>query len=555
MISQWRRVLVGTGLISAYMVLLTVPPHLTSRAIDSLSDSGPTEFLSYTALLFGTGVLLAVLSALQYRIMTLACADASIRTLRVLTRAVIRLGPVLHRQVGAGELVVIGSADVQQIAAAVMLAGPGVAGVLGYCAIGVVLLGISPVLAAVVLIGVPLMAVLIAPLIGRLQRAEGAYRDHQGRLTARAGDVVAGLRVLCGIGGKRVFAERYRVDSRELRDRGYRVASVTSWIGALALALPVMFVAIVTWLAARLASDGAIGIGEMVAVYGYVAVLAIPVQAILYGIDDIGRYPVLARRLLNVLQLKESVPDAGTDGWPSGPCELYDLVSGVRVPCSSMVAVVAANREDVIALFDRLARFSDPAATLDGTTALATIRLAEVREHIMLVDNNAYIFAGSVGSIVAGYKDFDDGRTWNALRIAAAEDVVTRLPNGLRSILPDQATILSGGQRQRLRLARAIYAEPDILLLLEPTSAVDAHTETLIAARLHDARRQQTTVVATTSTILLERADKVIFLPGDGTVEHGSHRSLMANQAAYRAMLMRETIDDTPSLNDKKTTR
>ncbi|WP_405180718.1 ABC transporter ATP-binding protein/permease [Nocardia sp. NBC_01377] len=540
---QWRRVLVGAVLACAYMVLLTVPPQLLARAIDGVRDRDSAAVIGFAGALLGTGALLAVVSVLQYRAMTLACADAYRRTVRVLTRAVTRLGPTLHRRIGAGEIVVIGSTDVEQITRTIMIVGPGAAGILGYCAVAVALLCISPALAAVVLLGVPVLMVVMKPLLGRLRRTEDSYRAQQGELTAMVGDIVTGLRVLCGIGGKEVFADRYRTRSATLREEGYRVAAVTSWIGAVALALPTVFVAVVIWSAARMAASGQIGLGEMVAVYGYVATLSVPVSAILHGIDDIGRYPVSARRLLAVLTLRDDIADTGTRHWPEESWELYDPVADLRLPASGMVAVVTANRADVIAVFERFARFTDSAARY-GPNPLREIRLEEVRRHIVLVDNDAYLFVGPLREIIAGATEPDDARVLGALRVAAAEDVAAGLPDGLSTVLPDRATTLSGGQRQRLRLARAICAEPDVLLLVDPTSAVDAHTEALVAARIHAARSRRTTVIATTSPTVLERCDMVVHLRDDAPAVVGTHRELIRDRPDYRALVLRETARD-----------
>lgn len=121
---------------------------------------------------------------------------------------------------------------------------------LAYGVVAVLLLTVSPLLAGVVLLGVPLLALLVGPLLGRLQGAESRYRDRQSGLAARLTDLVGGLRVLNGLGGKDVFADRHRHEARELRDEGYRVGAVTSWVQALGVGLPTLFLAAVTWLAA-----------------------------------------------------------------------------------------------------------------------------------------------------------------------------------------------------------------------------------------------------------------------------------------------------------------
>ncbi|WP_133853902.1 ABC transporter ATP-binding protein [Labedaea rhizosphaerae] len=543
---QPRRVLTGTTLSTVWMVLLMVPPYLVSRAIDDgvrARDTG--ALLGWAGAVLGAGVTLAVLGTLRHRTMTMVRTDGLYRTVRVLTRRVVELGPALPRQVAAGEVVAIGSADIMTISHVLTVFGPGVGAVFGYTAVAVALLGISPLLAAVVLLGVPLLVVSIGPLLRRLQQADARYRGLQGELTARAGDIVAGLRVLCGIGGKDLFAGRYRDRSRVLRAEGYRVGAVTSWIQALAVGMPLVFLAVVTWLAARMAAAHTITVGELVAVYGYVAVLITPVSFLIESADDLGRALVSTRRVLRVLTLTEDIPDHGTRPGPRGQADLHDPVSGVRVPAGSMVALVATRPGDAVAVLDRLGRFTDSAATWGGTP-LTEIALDEVRRRILVADNDAYLFAGPVRAVIGG------GDVRPALRIAAAEDVVEALPDGLDSVLDDQARTVSGGQRQRLRLARAVHARPDVLLLVEPTSAVDAHTESLIATRLHADRQGRTTVVAATSPQLLARADHVIFL-SDGTVAAtGSHAELVRTQPRYRGLVLRgdEDVDQHHVVGD-----
>jgi ABC-type multidrug transport system fused ATPase/permease subunit len=347
--------------------------------------------------------------------------------------------------------------------------------------------------------------------------------------------------VLCGIGGKDLFAGRYRDRSRVLRAEGYRLGAVTSWIQALAVGLPMMFLAVVTWLAARMAATHTIEVGELVAVYGYAAVLITLVSFLIEGADDLGRALVSARRVIRVLTLTEDVPDHGTTPGPPGHADLHDPDSGVRVPAGSMVALVATRPGDAVAVLDRLGRFTDSAATWGGIP-VKDIPLDEVRGRILLADNNAYVFAGPVREII-GSED--------ALRVAAARDVVEALPDGLDSIIDDQARTLSGGQRQRLRLARAVHARPDVLLLVEPTSAVDAHTESLIATRLREDRLGRTTVVAATSPQLLAHADHVVFLRDGAVAATGSHAELMRTEPRYRGLVLRgddeaELLEDAP---------
>jgi ABC-type multidrug transport system fused ATPase/permease subunit len=126
-----------------------------------------------------------------------------------------------------------------------------------------------------------------------------------------------------------------------------------------------------------------------------------------------------------------------------------------------------------------------------------------------------------------------------ALDVASAEDAVDGLEGGLDGVLTERGRSLSGGQRQRLALARALLADPEILVLDEPTSAVDAHTEVRIAERLRDLRAGRTTVVLTTSPLLLDRADHVVLLQDGLVTAQGTHRELMSGSDAYRELVTR----------------
>ncbi|WP_370949961.1 ABC transporter transmembrane domain-containing protein [Amycolatopsis sp. cg5] len=534
---RWR-VLRGALLGTSWMLALALPPYLLSHAIDDGLRARNTHALTWWALsLFGSGLLIACLGTYRHRTMTFVRMDAALRTADLVTRHAVRLGAVLPRRMTGGEVVTIGAADVINIGKALTMTGPGVGAIIAFCVIAAVLFPISPLLAAVILIGVPVLALIIGPLIRRLQRAETVYRDHQGALTARAADLVSGLRVLCGIGGKDFFATRYHRASRDLRAEGYRVGAVSSWIDALAAGLPALFLATVTWLAARMAVSGAITTGELVAVYGYVAVLTVPVDFIVASASDVGRGLVAARRVIALLNLRPQPGDGDHPG-PEKPACLHDTETGLTVHTGQMLALAPADPADALALVDRLGRYTDSAATW-GTIPLTSVPLADIRARVLVADNDSHLFAGPLRATVATHRDHLDHEITTALHTVAAGDIVDALPDGLGSTVDAGGRNLSGGQRQRLRLARALLADPEVLLLVEPTSAVDAHTESIIAHRLHTARTGRTTVVVTTSPLLLDQADTVAYL-ADGRIQAaGTHADLLDTCPGYHRLVFR----------------
>ncbi|MEU5930962.1 ABC transporter ATP-binding protein [Micromonospora sp. NPDC047187] len=548
----WR-VLRGSLIGTAWMIGLSVRPYLIARAVDDGLRGRDTQALAlWVAAIVVAGVGLSYLGIMRHRTMTFLREDAKARSAEVLLRHLSRIGAVLPRRVGAGEVSTIGGSDIDWTAQVLTLTGPGVGAVVAYGVIAVVLWSISPMLAFCVLVGVPVVGLIVGPLLRRLEQVESVYRRQQGALTARSGDIVAGLRVLAGVGGRDLFARRYAARSQELRAEGYRVAAVNSWIDAATVAIPGLFLAAVVWLTARMAVTGDVTIGELVAVYGYVATLIVPVWFLLEGSYQLIRGRVAARRITDLLNVTPD--DVGGPGrrWPGavpearrpdelaapdGPADLHDPVTGLTVRAGQLTAVAADDPAAAVALADRLGRYVASDVTWGGVP-LREVALDEVRARILVADHDSYLFAGTLRDILRAGAD-DDERIDAALRTASAQDVVDALPSGLDTPIDARARTLSGGQRQRLRLARALSSEPEVLILVDPTSAVDAHTEARIAERLRAARAGRTTVVIATSPLLLGRADLVTLLSAGRITATGSHADLLDDDPAYRHLVAR----------------
>jgi len=531
---QKLRVATGALLGSLWMVGLTLPPYLLSQAIDrGLQRRDPAALGCWVAVLFLVGAGNALLAILRHRTMTKIRLDGGYRTVRAVITHATRLGSALPRRIGAGEIVTIGIADVWLLAQALTVTGPGFGALVAYVVVAVLLLEISPLLAVVVLAGVPVLAVVVCPMLGRLQRAGARYRERQGLLADRLVDIMGGLRILNGLGGKEVYSRRYRRDSRRVQQEGYHVGSVTSWIQALGVGLPALFLAVVIWLAARMAALGQITVGELVAVWGYAAVLVVPVAFFIEGGFDVSRALVAGRRVIDFLRLPAEPPPRAPG--PRGASVLCDPGSGVVVTPGRFTALAGARPADAAAIIDRLGRYGPTAATWGGRP----VGTLEVRERILVADNEAFLFTGTLADVIAGRCAADGEAVGRALAAAAAGDIVDGLPDGTASVVETQGRNLSGGQRQRIRLARALYADPEILLAAGPTSAVDAHTEAAIAERLPAARAGRTTLVATTSPALLERADIVLYLVDGRVVASGTHRDLLDAVPGYGALVTR----------------
>jgi ABC-type bacteriocin/lantibiotic exporter with double-glycine peptidase domain len=196
-------------------------------------------------------------------------------------------------------------------------------------------------------------------------------------------------------------------------------------------------------------------------------------------------------------------------------------------------------RGELIAARDA-ARAADLWGVTYGGVDLAHLPLDDVRRTILVSDTGSQLFAGTLQEAVDPHGVLTRADAEQVLRIAAAEDVYDALPGGWAGQLDERGRGLSGGQRQRIVLARALGVDPEVLVLVEPTSAVDAHTEARIAERLAAHRRGRTTVVTTVSPLWLHHADHVVLLSGGRVVAEGSHEELLATEPAYRQVVVRD---------------
>jgi len=530
----WASVYAAIALAVLWMACQALVPAIVGKAIDAATERSGRRLLLWCLVLLGVGVGQAVTGVSRHRFAVTNFLGAMFRTVQITVRAAGRLGAALPRRLGAGEVVAIGTSDIRQIGAAIDITARGTGSLIAVGIVAAILLTTSVPLGLVVVLGVPILMAVVGLLIRPLHRRQQAYREQQGTLTGRAADLVGGLRVLRGIGGEAVMAAGYRSDSQLLRAYGVRAARVEALLEAAQVLLPGVFLVLVTWLGARFALSGRITVGQLVSFYAYASFLVTPLRQLTEALDKLTRGHVSARRVVSMLRMETDLPD------PPSPVvshsgDLADPESGVVVHPGLVTAIVAAVPAEAVSIADRLGRYAE-GATLDGVP-LRDFALADVRERILVADNDARLFSGPLRD------DLDPagtGRIPEALHAADAADVVEALPDGLASQVDERGRSFSGGQQQRLRLVRALVADPEILILVEPTSAVDAHTEARIAGRLRAARAGRTTVVCTSSPLVLDRVDRVLYVEGGRVVADGRHQDLLAGELGYARTVLRE---------------
>ncbi|WP_055629499.1 ABC transporter transmembrane domain-containing protein [Streptomyces hirsutus] len=533
---QSRTLFLGVFWGCLWMASMGLTPFAIGRAIDAVSDKDTGRLWTWTGAIIGLALVTTVGSVLRHRCDTIGRLKANYLTFRLVASHATRLGATLSKRVSTGEVVAIGTADITRIGALPGALARGIGSAVTVVLVAVVLLSTSVTLGLLVLIGVPALLMGTGPLLSPLHKRIGNYRDLQGDLTSRAGDIVSGLRVLRGIGGEATFGERYRKDSQRVRQAGVHVAKIESVLPAAEVLLPGIFVVAVVWFGARQTIGGDLTAGDLVAAYGYAAFLMLPMRTATSAVQSFVGADVASKRVVGVLSLEpEPTGDTAPPVVSEAP-DLYDATSGLRVHPGVMTAIAAATPEEGAEIAERLGRYAEGRVTVGGVP-LETLPLDQVRDLVLVARNDDFLFSGVLAEDLGGRSDQVRAQ---ALHDANAEDIVEALPDGLDTVVSEGGASFSGGQQQRLRLARALAAQPPVLVLVDPTSAVDAHTESVIAERLHASRSERTTVVVTNSPLLLDRADEVAFVEDGKVVMTGTHRELVSGSSQYAAVVMRE---------------
>jgi ABC-type multidrug transport system fused ATPase/permease subunit len=539
---QWRPLAGGALFGIVWMSSQAVMPAVIGLAIDrGVAARDRDELVRWSLILLLIGLVQAVTGIMRHRFAVTNWLIAAYRTVQLVARQTVDLGGALPRKVSTGEVVAIGTTDLAHLGQVMDVSARFAGAIVSFLLVSVILLSTSVTLGLVVLVGVPLLMLLVGPLLSPLQERTARQRSLMGSLSNTASDIVSGLRVLRGIGGEQVFHDRYRRESQQTRRAGVQVAKLSSVLEALQVFLPGVFVVVVVWLGARSAVAGAITPGELVAFYGYSAFLMIPLRTATEYANKFIRARVAARRVCHVLSLTPDVVEPAVAA-PSPPVgsDLYDVRSGLRVRAGRLTAVVSEQPDESAALADRLglsAAEPDDDVRL-GDVPLTRLRRAEVRRRIVVSDTAATLFSGRLADRLDVHGGGDVAR---ALDTASAADILESLPEGLETLVAERGRTFSGGQRQRLVLARALTVDPEILVLVEPTSAVDAYTEARIAARLRRHREGRTTVVTTSSPLMLDAVDEVAFLRDGRVVATGLHGDLLDTDPEYRRVVTRET--------------
>jgi len=553
-----RDLVAASAFYSTHQLGESMVPVIVGATISGAVDHG-----SWAAI----GGWLAVLAAdfaflsLSYRFGARASMRAKQHTGHVVRmwlsdRVVRPAGGIRHTP---GDLLSRATSDASRVGAFAGIFATVVAAAVVLVASTLLLLRFSPLLGTVIVAGTVVLLTVQNRVAGHLRRRSVVEQHERARGTALAEDLIRGLRVLKGIGAERTAAAGYRRVSQAAVRAALRAMSAAATVSAVGSLLTGGYLTVIAGVGGWLALSGRLGLGELVSALGLASFVIGPMRVLSSA------SPAYARALASAGRVHEILV-AGPAVSP-GAREPVDLGSGltfgearvafeevrmrdggprldVTVPAGGMAGLVCADPAAAAAVPALLSREYDPpdgrillGGPDTGWHDIAALPLEALRTVVVVSPHDAVLLPGTIGDNLRALTG-DEDAVAAAARASFADQVVDAVADGEKTTVGDRGETLSGGQRQRVALARVLAAGPPVLVLHDPTTAVDAATEAGIAERVRALRGGHTTLVVTTNPVWLARCDQVTYLDATGC-RTGTHAELSAGVPAYRATVAR----------------
>src|SRR5687767_10002553 len=549
----YRRAVVGS-LVFAWLAMgaTVLIPWLVGNAVDAIDDQRRADVLPLAVAIVGAGVLRLGLTVVRRLIAgkVSVAVEFDLRERIYSHLQALELGFFDSQQ--TGQLMSRATVDLQSIR---FFLGYGLIfltqNALTLLLASAVMFAINPWLAALALLPVPFV-VLTAARFNRLSRpAVQEVQQRIAELTAEAEESVSGIRIVKAFAREQHMLGRFRRSVARVFDQNVYSTRLRAFYSPMLGFIPSLGLAVVLWVGGRQVINGSMTLGEFTAFYTYLMLLMGPMRMLGMSLGMAQRAVASGNRLFEIIDREPRItsPPEAPD-LPPGPGAVEFRGVGLRydgghpsladvdlaVAAGSTIALVGPTGSGKTSLVAMIARLYDPTdgeVRVDGAD-LRSVDVASLRHQIAFVADDPFLFSATVAENIAyGRPDASQEQIELAARRAQAHDFVERLPDGYETMVGERGLTLSGGQRQRIAIARALIAEPRILILDDATSSVDATTEEEIKRGLREAMAGRTTFVVAHRLSTISLADEIVVMDAGRIVDRGTHEQLLERCPLY----------------------
>lgn len=559
-----KRYIVGILALSLVSVFNLIPPRVIGNVVDNISSGELTnKYLLINVIYLVSAALIMYGLRYVWRLYIFGTAYNLGRLLRFrLFQHFTKMSPSFYQKYRTGDLMAHATNDINAV---VMVAGGGVmsavdASITALVTLGTMVLLISPKLSFIAILPLPFMAYAVNKLGEKNYESFKEAQESFSDLNSKVQENASGVRVTKSFGYGNDEIESFKEINKKVFIKNITASKYNALFNPMVLVFVGFSYTLTLIFGGIFISNGEMTVGELVTFVTYLDMLVWPLQAIgwLYNIGQRG--DVSYGRIEKLLAEESSVKEMAKEGLVAVNGRLeYNIDNFSYLDKSTLseikfsiekgqtlgiVGVTGSGKTTLLKLLLREYDVVDGEILLNGEN-IKNYKLKDLRSLIGYVPQDQVLFAMSIKENIrfAG-PAYSDERVEEVTKLCGLYDDVKNMPDGLDTIIGERGVSLSGGQKQRIAMSRALIMDPDILILDDSLSAVDAKTENLILENLKEERKGKTTIITAHRLSAIVHADLIIVMDNGKIIERGTHDELLAQNGWYKETYSSQQLEE-----------